>query len=142
MVGDARECAKTIDHIGIVVRSLDAAEEYYTQQLGLRRLGGRIVDPLQDVELQFLDDDAGARVELIRPLSSDSPAARAARQGGGLNHICYRVMDLDSSITAFVANGAKLVREPRPAIAFDGRRVAFLFTRQRELIEFVELERA
>jgi methylmalonyl-CoA/ethylmalonyl-CoA epimerase len=131
----------TIDHIGIVVGSLETAEAYYTQQLGLRSIGGRILDPLQDVELQFLEDDRGVRVELIRPLSPGSPAARAASQGGGLNHICYRVNDLESSINAFLANDAKLVREPRPAVAFDGRRVAFLFTRQRELIEFVESER-
>jgi methylmalonyl-CoA/ethylmalonyl-CoA epimerase len=131
----------TIDHIGVVVTSIDGAEAYYTQQFGLRPVGGRIVDPLQDVELQFLEDDAGARLELIRPLSADSPAARALKQGGGLNHICYRVTDLESSMKALVANDAKVVREPLPAVAFDGRRVAFLYTRQRELVEFVELER-
>jgi methylmalonyl-CoA/ethylmalonyl-CoA epimerase len=129
----------TIDHIGIVVGSLDEAQTYYVQQFGYRPIGGRIVDPLQDVELQFLEDDGGVRVELIRPLSTESPAARAVTQGGGLNHICYRVKDLDASVSALVAHDAKLVREPRPAVAFNGRRVAFLYTRQRELVEFVEL---
>jgi methylmalonyl-CoA/ethylmalonyl-CoA epimerase len=127
-----------IDHIGVVVGSLDAAETYYTQLFGLRRVGGRIVDPLQDVELQFLQDEAGVRLELIRPLSADSPSARALKQGGGLNHVCYRVADLDASVRALVADAAKLVREPLPAVAFGGRRVAFLYTRQRELVEFVE----
>ena len=129
----------TIDHIGIVVRSLDEAQAYYMQQFGYRPIGARIVDPLQDVELQFLEDDAGVRVELIRPLSDASAAARAVNQGGGLNHICYRVKDLDASVNALVASDAKLVREPRPAVAFNGKRVAFLYTRQRELVEFVEL---
>ena len=131
----------TIDHIGIVVGSLEGAAEYYTQQFGLRPIGARILDPLQDVEIQFLEDDGGARVELIRPLSAESPAARALAQGGGLNHICYRVPDLDASVRALVANDAKLVREALPAVAFGGRRVAFLYTRQRELVEFVEAER-
>lgn len=130
----------TIDHIGIVVGSLDEASSYYTTLFGLREVGGRIVDPLQDVELQFLEDEGGARLELIRPLSQDSPAARALTHGGGLNHICYRVIDLESSVQALVANDAKIVREPLPAVAFNGRRVAFLFTRQRELVEFVEAE--
>jgi len=130
-----------IDHIGVVVGSLDAAAAYYASSFGLREVGGRIVDALQDVELQFLEDDAGARIELIRPLSADSPAARALKTGGGLNHICYRVADLEASMQALVANDAKVVREPLPAVAFDGRRVAFLYTRQRELIEFVEAER-
>jgi len=40
-----------------------------------------------------------------------------------------------------VATGAKVVREPLPAVAFDGRRVTFLYTRERELIEFVEAGR-
>jgi methylmalonyl-CoA/ethylmalonyl-CoA epimerase len=130
----------TIDHIGIVVASLDEAQAYYERNFGYQPSGGRIVDPLQDVELQFLHDEAGVRIELIRPMSESSPVARALRQGGGLNHICYRVADLDASVEALVARDAKLVREPRPAAAFDGRRVAFLYTRQRELVEFVELE--
>ena len=132
----------TIDHIGIVVPSLESATSYYTDLFGLHEVGGRIVDPLQDVELQFLEDDRGARLELIRPLSDASPVARALQQGGGLNHVCYQVGDLESSVQALVAANAKVVREPRPAVAFNGRRVAFLFTRQRELVELVEAERA
>jgi methylmalonyl-CoA/ethylmalonyl-CoA epimerase len=131
----------TIDHVGVVVGSLDVATAYYASHFGLREVGGRIVDPLQDVELQFLEDDAGARIELIRPLSADSPSARALKAGGGLNHICYQVADLDASVRALVASEAKVVREAMPAVAFGGRRVAFLYTRQRELIEFVEAER-
>jgi methylmalonyl-CoA/ethylmalonyl-CoA epimerase len=131
----------TIDHIGIVVGSLDVSSAYYERHFGLRPVGGRIVDSLQDVELQFLEDDAGARLELIRPLSVDSPVARALTHGGGLNHICYRVPDLDSSVQSLLATDAKLVRGPQPAVAFNGRRVAFLYTRQRELVEFVEAER-
>ena len=131
----------TIDHVGIVVGSIDRAAAYYTSTFGLRPVRDRLVDPLQDVELLFLEDDRGTRLELIRPLSEDSPAARALKQGGGLNHICYRVDNLESSMEALVANGAKVVREPLPAVAFDGRRVTFLYTRERELIEFVEAGR-
>ena len=130
-----------IDHIGIVVESIEEAEAYYTTHFGLRASGDRVVDPLQDVELQFLTDTAGSRIELIRPLTPDSPAARALEHGGGLNHICYRVSDLESSLQALVARSAKVVRPPLPAVAFDGRRVAFLYTRQRELVELVEAER-
>jgi methylmalonyl-CoA/ethylmalonyl-CoA epimerase len=130
-----------IDHVGVVVGSLAESCAYYERNFGLRPIGGRIVDPLQDVELQFLADDGGARLELIRPLSADSPSARALKHGGGLNHICYRVPDLDASVAALIASDAKLVRPPLPAVAFAGRRVAFLYTRQRELVEFVETER-
>lgn len=140
MVGDVFD-VMTIDHVGIVVGSLERAVAYYSSVFGLRLVRERIVDPLQDVELQFLEDDGGTRLELIHPLSENSPVARALKQGGGLNHICYRVEDLESSIQAMVANGAKVVREPLPAVAFDGRRVTFLYTRERELIEFVEAGR-
>jgi methylmalonyl-CoA/ethylmalonyl-CoA epimerase len=140
VVGDVFD-VMTIDHVGIVVGSLERAAAYYSSAFGLRPVRERIVDPLQDVELQFLEDDGGTRLELIHPLSENSPVARALKQGGGLNHICYRVEDLESSIQAMVANGAKVVREPLPAVAFDGRRVTFLYTRERELIEFVETGR-
>ena len=140
MVSDVFD-VMTIDHVGIVVGSLERAAAYYTSTFGLRLVRERIVDPLQDVELQFLEDDGGTRLELIHPLTENSPVARALKQGGGLNHICYRVEDLESSIQAMVANGAKVVREPLPAVAFDGRRVTCLYTRERELIEFVEAGR-
>jgi methylmalonyl-CoA/ethylmalonyl-CoA epimerase len=140
VVGDVSD-VMTIDHVGIVVGSLDRAAAYYVSAFGLRLVRDRIVDPLQDVELQFLEDADGTRLELIHPLSESSPVARALKQGGGLNHICYRVEDLESSIEVMVANGAKVVREPLPAVAFDGRRVSFLYTRERELIEFVEAGR-
>lgn len=130
-----------IDHIGIVVESIDEAAAYYTTHFGLRASGDRVVDTLQDVELLFLEDAAGSRLELIRPLSPDSPAARALKHGGGLNHICYRVSDLESSLRALEAADAKVVRPPLPAAAFDGRRVVFLYTRRRELVELVEAER-
>jgi methylmalonyl-CoA/ethylmalonyl-CoA epimerase len=140
VVGDVLD-VMTIEHVGIVVSSLDRAAAYYVSAFRLRPVRDRIVDPLQDVELQFLEDDRGTRLELIQPLSENSPVARALKQGGGLNHICYSVEDLEASIRAMVATGAKVVREPLPAVAFDGRRVTFLYTRERELIEFVEARR-
>src|SRR5437870_9981276 len=118
----------TIDHVGIVVASIEAAAAYYARAFGLRRVGAAIHDPLQDVELQFLEDDRGQRIELIQPASADSPVARALKSGGGLNHICYRVGDLDAAVAALLGAGAKMVREPVPAVAFEGRRVAFLYT--------------
>ncbi len=130
----------TIDHIGIVVESLEAATDYYSRHFGLRRVGGTIVDPLQGVELQFLEDDRGQRLELIRPSGVGSPVARALEKGGGFNHVCYRVADLEAAARDLLDNGALVVREPLPAVAFNGRRVAFFYTRQRELVELVEAE--
>jgi catechol 2,3-dioxygenase-like lactoylglutathione lyase family enzyme len=128
----------TIDHVGVVVATLESATAYYIRTFGFRLVGGVIRDPLQDVTLQFLADDRGQRIELIEPASPHSPVARALAAGGGLNHIGYRVAGLDVAIDAMVAAGAKIVRQPLPAVAFDGRRVAFLYTRQRELVELVE----
>src|SRR6266536_3291643 len=118
----------TIDHIGVVVQSLEEATAYYVDTFGLRRIGVSIVDPLQDVELQFLEDDRGQRVELIQPVGPTSPVHRALAAGGGLNHICYQVTDLEGAMRALLAGGAKIVREALPAAAFNGRRVAFLYT--------------
>ena len=132
----------TIDHVGVVVESLEASATYYIRHFGLRRVSGPIVDALQDVELQFLEDDRGQRIELVRPVSARSPVARALAAGGGVNHICYQVADLAAAMESLVGDGAKTVRQPLPAVAFNGRRVAFLYTRQRELVELVEAESA
>ena len=68
----------TIDHVGVVVASIEASTSYYIRHFGLRRIGGPIVDPLQDVELQFLEDGRGQRI-LARILAGPSLSSTRLR---------------------------------------------------------------
>lgn len=128
----------TLNHIGIVVADIASSREMYGNLLGLAPISEVFEDPLQDVKVQFLGFPHKTSVELIEPLSEKSPARLALEKGGGLNHLCLEVDDLDDSLRRALASGAICTRRPVPAVAFGGRRIAFVFHRKAGLIEFVE----
>ena len=57
-----------------------------------------------------------------------------------LYHLAYEAANLDAAIAAQRASGAKLVVKPVEAVAFQGRKVAFLMLRNRLLIELIARE--
>jgi methylmalonyl-CoA/ethylmalonyl-CoA epimerase len=130
-----------IDHLGIAVRSLREALPFYQDMLGLELKGTEVVDD-QGVTVALLP--AGdSRIELLQPLSDDSPVGRfLARRGEGLHHICYEVEDLESKLEDFRARGVKLV-SGYPKRGAEGKLVAFLHPASANgvLVELVEKAR-
>ncbi len=57
---------------------------------------------------------------------------------GGLYHLCYEVDDLDGQVEHFRRKGCLPLGEPVPAAAFEGCRIVFLLTPERDLVELVE----
>ena len=112
----------TLDHIGIAVRSLEAAAIY--RALGLE------VDHVETVETQnvrtaFLSV-GDANLELLEPTGEDSPIARFIdKRGEGIHHLCFRVKDLEGQLRSLQAQGFRLVN-PQPVPGAHGCRVAFL----------------
>jgi methylmalonyl-CoA/ethylmalonyl-CoA epimerase len=112
----------TLDHIGIAVRSLDAAKIY--QSLGLT------IDHVETVETQnvrtaFLSV-GDSNLELLEATSADSPVAKfIEKRGEGIHHICFRVDDIESQIARLKAEGYRLIDEA-PVPGAHGCRVAFL----------------
>ena len=128
-----------IEHIGIVVDKIETALEYYNLNFGYISEGQIYTDKNQDVKIAFMSAPFNnLRIELISPISDESPISNFLAKGGGLNHICYEVLDIRKAISTFVSNGSKLISGPTPAVAFQGHEIAFLFTRGREIIELVE----
>lgn len=130
-----------LHHIGIVVKDLAAQGEAYAETLGSIACTPVIHDPIQKVYAQFWKDDRGALIELIAPASEDSPVWRDSRKGGGLNHLCYETDDIVRQVEEAVSKGGMLTREISPAVAFGGRRIAFVFFLELGLIEFLEAEK-
>jgi methylmalonyl-CoA epimerase len=111
-----------IAHIGVAVTDLAAALPFYTQVLGLVPHPPETADGARIVSIPFGDSE----VELLQPLSAESPVAKfIAKRGPGIHHVCYRVPDLDAALTACRAAGYRLVDET-PRIGAHGKRIAFL----------------
>lgn len=127
-------------HVGIVVASIDAAARSYEHILDVRVSSGPFVDPLQEARVVFLSkgQQGEAAIELVEPIGETSPVAGFLKRGGGMHHICYVTTDLDRRLAHLRARGALLVRSPAPAVAFQGRRIAWVYTPQRQLVELLE----
>jgi methylmalonyl-CoA/ethylmalonyl-CoA epimerase len=111
-----------LDHIGIAVKSLDAARIY--ESLGLRIEHTETVES-QKVKTAFLSV-GDANLELLEPTSPDSAIAKfIEKRGEGIHHICLRVDDLESHLARLKAAGYRLVNEA-PVPGAHGCRVAFL----------------
>lgn len=98
-----------------------------------------VEDPVQRVRVCFVEMQGGTLIELVAPLGEDSPLHPfIGSQRGGLYHLCYEVDDLEQVMAQFRRQRCLPLGRPVPAAAFGGRRIVFLLTPQRDLIELLE----
>ncbi len=101
-----------IDHLGIAVRSIDKALEFYQQQLGFS-VSARETVAQEKVHVAMLPA-GGPRIELLEPSEEDSVIGRfLAKRGEGLHHIAFLVPDLAASVATLKQSGARLMGEPQ-----------------------------
>ncbi len=101
-----------IDHLGIAVRSLDAALEFYEKQLGFP-VGLRETVEQEKVNVAMLPA-GGPRIELLEATGPDSVIAKfIEKRGEGLHHVALKVPDLAATVERLKAHGARLLNEPR-----------------------------
>ncbi|MGA3189139.1 MAG: VOC family protein [Bryobacteraceae bacterium] len=127
-----------LHHVGFVVASIEPAMEGFLRSLNASWDQAIFEDPLQKVKVAFLTRPGEPQIELVEPVGASSPVRKFLEKGGGLHHFCYQTPDLESELKNFRSRGAILVRHARPAVAFDGRRIAWVLTRERLLVELLE----
>jgi len=128
-------------HVGVAVPTLGPTTELLSDLLGYKIVAGPFEDPVQKVEVIFLakSDKDVAEIELIAPLNQDSPIQSTLnKSGGGAYHLCFETSALVEALDHARHSGCIVVAEPAPAVAFQGRRIAWIYTRSRQLFELVE----
>jgi len=130
----------TFHHVGFVVASIRDSVEGFQESLEAEWDRSIVHDPQQMVRVTFLRgrNPADPLFELIEPAADKSPVVALAKRGGGLHHLCYLVDSLEEQLKRSRTRGALIVSHPRPAAAFDGRRIAWIYTRNRLLLEYLE----
>lgn len=130
---------KRLDHIGIVVHSIDESLKTYRNQLGFNLLE-RVVIEDQLVEAAFLDA-GNSTIELIAPTDSESGTAKfLQKRGEGTHHICYEVDDLEQALAELALQNVRLIDEtPRQGVH---GKVAFVHPKATHgvMIELLEIE--
>ncbi len=124
-------------HIGVACDDLEREERTFLG-LGYRREGEIFADPIQGIRGLFLTG-AGPRMELVTPFDDQAGVLTGVlAQRLKMYHIAYLVPDLMQALKSLKEQRAKLVVNPSPAVAFNGRSVAFLVLPNRMLIEIIE----
>lgn len=132
-----------LHHLGFVVSSISAAAEEFALSMSAHWDGEIIHDPIQRVRVAFFKstDARNPVFELVEPASEASPVCNFLKKGGGLHHVCYEIDDLELGLSAARGVGLVVVADPVPAVAFDDRRIAWICSKRRLLIELLERSR-
>ncbi len=127
-----------IDHIGIVVPSLEKALRQWETLFGYRRNSDIVLNTRQKVRVVFLSKKDSLPIKLIEPSSPDSPVFEAARKGGGLHHLCFQCSQLQTEIARLQQHGARLIVPPQPGEAFRNHPIAFMLAGNNLNIELID----
>jgi methylmalonyl-CoA/ethylmalonyl-CoA epimerase len=128
-----------LHHVGYAVKEIEPMTALYVERFGYEIASPVIHDPLQTALVQFLRiPGSPTYLEFVAPDGPASVLANVVAKGGGLNHLCYTCGPLEEAIEYLRATQMVPLSEPKPAVAFDGRRICWLMGRDRSPVELVE----
>lgn len=127
-------------HIGWAVESIEKAMQDLSA-LGFKPVGNLCTDNARKVKLALVSDSCGNTIELVSPMSEDSPVSEILEKSGPTPyHICFTAKverDFDDCRKEFTSNGFAVLHKPAPAPLFGGKDVVFLYSKNLGLIELV-----
>jgi methylmalonyl-CoA/ethylmalonyl-CoA epimerase len=113
-----------IDHLGVAVNSIEEGKRFWTDVLGLKFEGSETVAE-QKVTTGFFPVGE-SEVELLETTSADGPIAKyLEKQGEGIQHIAFRVENIEAALDELKAKGVQLI-DQKPRIGAGGAKIAFL----------------
>ncbi|MCF8044514.1 MAG: methylmalonyl-CoA epimerase [Desulfarculaceae bacterium] len=113
-----------IDHLGIAVNSIEQGKNFWTDVLGLEFDGTETVEE-QKVTTAFFPVGE-SEVELLESTTPDGPVAKyIEKKGQGMQHIAFRVKDIDAALKELKEKEIALIDET-PRKGAGGAKIAFL----------------
>jgi lactoylglutathione lyase len=132
---------RRLDHVGLNVSDLVAAEQWYAAALGYERDFVARLDAFELDIVMLIHPARGDRLELLhrpgsRPgLRADTPPEAVLTEGFG--HVAFDVAGVDETFERLVSLGARPVMEPRPSPE-PGVRMAFVADPEGNLVELLD----
>ena len=127
-----------IEHIGIAVKDLDAANKTYVALLGAENYKTETVES-EGVETSFFRIGE-SKIELLAATHEESPIAKfIGKRGEGIHHIAFEVEDIKAEMARLQNEGFVLLNE-EPKKGADNKLVAFLHPKSSHgvLVELVQ----
>jgi methylmalonyl-CoA/ethylmalonyl-CoA epimerase len=115
---------KKIEHIGIAVKDLKAANNLYSKLLNTSPYKIEEVDS-ENVNTSFFQVGE-SKIELLEGTSPDSPISKfIEKRGEGVHHIAFEVDDIEKEIARLTKEGFHMIHE-KPKDGADNKLIAFL----------------
>ncbi len=114
-----------IEHLGIAVKSLEAAIPYYENVLGLKCYA---IEEVADQKVKTAFFKIGqTKLELLEPTSPESAVAKfIEKKGEGIHHLAFAVGDgVANALAEVEAKGVQLI-DKAPRKGAEGLNIAFL----------------
>ena len=142
-MSEANACTVNyIDHVGVAVKDIDAALEFFGDVF---QTPPASVEELEDQGVRATLIQVGqTRLELLEPLSPESAVGRfIERRGEGLHHLALNVSDIAGKLDILSGRGLELV-DSTPREGLSGT-IAFIHPRSvfgvlTELVESLEAQ--
>lgn len=114
---------KSLNHVGIAVRSIDDQRPFYEGALGAEFECYEEV-PTQKVKVGFFKV-GDVRLELLEPTDPSSPIAKFLEsRGEGLHHLAFTVDDIEARIADLKESGLRMIDET-PRLGAHNMKIAF-----------------
>jgi methylmalonyl-CoA/ethylmalonyl-CoA epimerase len=130
-----------IHHIGMVVRDIDDHfQKYFKNALGYDDISQTYHDEKIGVNVAFINLNDKIYLELVQPIDEKSPVHNfLQKRGQTLHHLCFEVDNIELKCEELRNKNYMVTMPPTPAVAFGGRNVAFLMSKDENyLIELVQ----
>lgn len=128
----------TIDHLGIIVSSLEDGIQQWRTLFGYKQASEVVVNTRQQVKVVFLAKPGSLTVKLVEPSCTASPVAGFAQRGGGLHHICFKCDSIPVEMPILESKGARFIVKPQPGEAFNNHDIALFVTRNNLVVELID----
>ena len=113
-----------VDHIGIAVKNLEESLKFYEEILGMKCKGTEVVEE-QKVKVAFLPI-GDTEAELLESTDEEGPIAKyIEKKGEGIQHIAYRVENIEKAIAEMKEKGIRMIDE-KPRYGAGGAKIAFI----------------
>lgn len=130
-----------IDHIGIAVKDINQAIEYWKDFFGYIQATEIVLNTRQKVLVTFMEKESSITIKLIQPSEDASPLHNFIKKGGSLHHLCFMTDDLEKKVIELKGKGMLTLTPPQPGEAFDNNLIAFLFAKNNMNIELIDTKK-
>ena len=130
-----------VDHIGIATHSLEAHSKFWAS-LGFIHQSDEINED-QGVKIRFFQTPSGGpKIELLEPLSVDTPIGKfLQKRGEGVQQVAVKIDDILSTIKQLQSSGIRMINQ-EPVEGANGTMIAFVHPSSTGgvLVELVEYQ--